>query len=115
MSSGDFDGALAYKDNGLLPAVIQHHETGEVLMVGYMNEEAVRRTRDSGTVWFWSRSRQELWHKGDTSGNVLYVKSVSTDCDGDALVVQADPVGPTCHTGAVSCFHNPLPAAVGAR
>jgi phosphoribosyl-AMP cyclohydrolase len=115
MSSGDFDGTLVYKDNGLIAAVIQHYETGEVLMVGYMNEEAVQRTRDSGTVWFWSRSRQEMWHKGDTSGNVLYVKSLATDCDGDALVVKADPVGPTCHTGANSCFHNPLPAAVGAR
>ena len=115
MASEEFNGALTYKDGGLLPAVIQHFESGEVLMVGYMNEEAVRRTLESGTVWFWSRSRQEMWHKGDTSGNVLYVKSVATDCDGDALVIKADPVGPTCHTGARSCFHNPLAAAVGAR
>jgi phosphoribosyl-AMP cyclohydrolase len=115
MSSEEFDGTLVYKDGGLLPAVVQHFESGEVLMVGYMNEEAVRRTLESGTVWFWSRSRQEMWHKGDTSGNVLFVKSVTTDCDGDALVVKADPVGPTCHTGARTCFHNPLEAAVGAR
>jgi phosphoribosyl-AMP cyclohydrolase len=107
-----FDGTLRYKDGGLLPAVIQHHATGEVLMLGYMNEEAVRRTLDSGTVWFWSRSRRELWHKGDTSGNVLRVRSVIADCDGDALLVRAEPAGPTCHTGAQSCFHNPLSAVV---
>jgi phosphoribosyl-AMP cyclohydrolase len=106
---------LQYKENGLLPAVIQHFETNEVLMVGYMNPEAVRRTQESGTVWFWSRSRKELWHKGDTSGNVLYVKELFTDCDQDVVLVKADPVGPTCHTGARSCFFERMPAAIAVQ
>jgi phosphoribosyl-AMP cyclohydrolase len=106
---------LQFKDNGLLPAVIQHFETNEVLMVGYMNPESVRRTIESGTVWFWSRSRQELWHKGDTSGNYLFVKELLTDCDQDVVLVKVDPVGPTCHTGAVSCFFEPMPVVVGTR
>ncbi len=95
---------LNFKDNGLLPAVIQDATTGDVLMVGYMNEEAVRRTRESGVVWFYSRSRQAMWQKGETSGNVLDLVSLSADCDGDAVLVRAKPVGPTCHTGEESCF-----------
>ncbi len=105
---------LQFKDNGLLPAVIQHFETGEVLMVGYMDPEAARRTQESGTVWFWSRSRKELWHKGDTSGNFFYVKELLTDCDQDVVLAKVDPVGPACHTGARSCFFEAMPAAVGA-
>jgi phosphoribosyl-AMP cyclohydrolase len=97
---------LNYKDNGLLPAVIQDAGTGEVLMVGYMNDEAVRRTRESGIVWFYSRSRQSMWQKGETSGNVLRVRELWTDCDQDVVLVKAEPAGPTCHTGEQSCFFN---------
>lgn len=97
---------LHYKDDGLLPAVIQDAGTGRVLMVGYMNAEAVRRTRESGVVWFYSRSRQSMWQKGETSGNVLRVRELWTDCDQDVVLVKADPAGPTCHTGEESCFFN---------
>ncbi|MCI1832152.1 MAG: phosphoribosyl-AMP cyclohydrolase [Bifidobacterium sp.] len=102
---------------GLVAAVIQQYDTLEVLMVGYMNDEALRRTLTSGRVTFWSRSRQEYWRKGDTSGHVQYVKSVSLDCDGDALLVQVDQVGAACHTGSRSCFDagGPIPAVVGRR
>jgi len=103
---------LNFKDDGLLPAVIQDATTGEVLMVGYMNDEAVRRTRESGVVWFYSRSRQAMWQKGETSGNVLRVRGIWTDCDQDTLLVKADPAGPTCPTGERSCFFTALDAAV---
>ncbi len=106
---------LQYKENGLLPAVIQDAATGEVLMVGYMNEEAVRRTLESGQVWFFSRSRKELWHKGATSGNFLNVREVWTDCDNDVLLVKADPAGPVCHTGARGCFFNEMSTAGSQR
>ena len=91
--------------------------TREVLMVGYMNDEALRRTLTTGRVTFWSRSRQEYWGKGDTSGHVQYVKGVSLDCDGDALLVEVDQVGAACHTGKRSCFleGGPLPVAEGHR
>jgi phosphoribosyl-AMP cyclohydrolase len=99
---------------GLVAAVVQQHDTGEVLMVGWMNDEALARTLTTGRVTFWSRSRQELWRKGDTSGNVQYVKGVALDCDGDALLVRVDQVGPACHTGARSCFDtHPLDAVDG--
>src|SRR5829696_595659 len=104
---------LNYKENGLLPAVIQDAATGDVLMVGYMNEEAVRRTRESGVVWFYSRSRQAMWQKGETSGNVLRVREMWTDCDQDVVLVKATPAGPTCHTGEQSCFFNPIETAAG--
>lgn len=102
---------------GLVAAVIQQYDTHEVLMVGYMDDEALRRTLTTGRVTFWSRSRQEYWRKGDTSGHVQWVKSVSLDCDGDALLVQVDQVGAACHTGKRSCFleGGPLPAVVGSR
>ena len=89
---------------GLVPAVVQQHDTGEVLMVGWMNDEALTRTLTSGRVTFWSRSRRELWRKGDTSGHVQYVHSVAVDCDGDALLVRVDQVGAACHTGDRTCF-----------
>jgi phosphoribosyl-ATP pyrophosphohydrolase/phosphoribosyl-AMP cyclohydrolase len=95
---------LTFDANGLIPAIIQDTLTGRVLMLGWMNEESLRRTRESGEVWFWSRSRQELWHKGATSGNVLRVRELRADCDADALLVRAEPAGPTCHTGRESCF-----------
>ena len=102
---------------GLVAAVIQQYDTREVLMVGYMNDEALRRTLTTGRVTFWSRSRQEYWRKGDTSGHVQYVKSVSLDCDGDALLVEVDQVGAACHTGKRSCFleGGPLPVVEGHR
>jgi len=103
---------LQFDANGLIPAIVQDANTRQVLMLGYMDAEALRRTVASGQVWFWSRSREQLWHKGETSGNFLNVRGVSVDCDGDALLVEAEPVGPTCHTGAVSCFFGELPAEI---
>lgn len=102
---------------GLVAAVIQQYDTHEVLMVGYMNDEALRRTLTTGRVTFWSRSRQEYWRKGGTSGHVQYVKSLALDCDGDAILVQVDQVGAACHTGKRSCFEEggPLPVVVGNR
>ena len=95
---------------GLLPAVIQALDTGQVLMLGYVNEEALRKTVSDGCVWFYSRSRQRLWKKGETSGNILSVREVCIDCDGDAILVKATPSGPTCHTGETSCFFTQLEA-----
>ncbi|MEO7061108.1 MAG: phosphoribosyl-AMP cyclohydrolase [Lapillicoccus sp.] len=89
---------------GLVAAVVQQHDTGEVLMVGWMNDEALARTLTTGRVTFWSRSRGELWRKGDTSGHAQFVRSVAVDCDGDALLVRVDQVGAACHTGDHSCF-----------
>ncbi|WP_425321751.1 phosphoribosyl-AMP cyclohydrolase [Actinomyces faecalis] len=102
---------------GLVAAVIQEAGTGEVLMLGWMDNEALRRTLTEGRVTFWSRSRHEYWRKGDTSGHVQYVRSVSLDCDGDALLIQVDQVGAACHTGAHSCFEagGDLGAVVGRR
>ena len=90
--------------DGLVCAVVQQHDTGEVLMVAWMNEEALEATLTEGRVTYWSRSRQELWRKGDTSGHVQYVKSIDLDCDGDALLVRVDQVGAACHTGTRTCF-----------
>ncbi|MDO9395179.1 MAG: phosphoribosyl-AMP cyclohydrolase [Herbiconiux sp.] len=90
--------------DGLLPAIIQQWDTREVLMLGYMDEEALRRTLTEGRVTFWSRSRQEYWRKGDTSGHVQFVKGAALDCDADTLLVQVDQIGAACHTGARRCF-----------
>jgi phosphoribosyl-ATP pyrophosphohydrolase/phosphoribosyl-AMP cyclohydrolase len=95
---------LAFGENGLLPCVVQDWRTGEVLTVAYMNEEALARTRESGETWFWSRSRQELWHKGETSGNVQRVRELRWDCDADTLLALVEPAGPACHTGERTCF-----------
>lgn len=102
---------------GLVCAVIQDWRNGQVLMVGYMDDEALRRTLSTGRVTFWSRSRREYWRKGDTSGHAQYVKQVQIDCDGDALLVQVDQVGAACHTGKRSCFESggELPVRVGQR
>ena len=89
---------------GLVTAIAQHAETGEVLMLGYMNEESIKRTLDTGNVWFFSRSRSELWHKGSTSGNYLRLQSAVLDCDGDAILLRVLPDGPACHTGSETCF-----------
>lgn len=88
----------------LIPAVIQNDTTGTVLMLGYMNEAALRKTKRTGWVWFWSRSQKKLWKKGETSGNLLRVKCIYGDCDADAFLVRVIPLGPTCHTGQESCF-----------
>lgn len=96
------------KGEGLIPAIIQDAETGEVLTLFYMDEEALRRTRESKQVWRFSRSHNRLMRKGDTSGNVQHVESVAGDCDGDAVVVRVRAEGPACHTGERTCFHNPL-------
>jgi phosphoribosyl-AMP cyclohydrolase len=108
---------LKRDDAGLVAAVVQQHDTGEVLMVGWMDDEALRRTLTEGRVTFWSRSRSEYWRKGDTSGHAQYVKAVSLDCDGDALLVQVDQVGAACHTGTRTCFEagGDLGAVVGER
>lgn len=95
---------LAFNNQGLVAAIIQQFDTGQVLMLGWMNAQALRRTLTEGRVTFWSRSRQEFWRKGDTSGHYQYVKSVALDCDGDALLIEVDQVGAACHTGTPSCF-----------
>jgi phosphoribosyl-AMP cyclohydrolase / phosphoribosyl-ATP pyrophosphohydrolase len=99
---------LNFSMNGLLPVVVQHHVSGQVLMVGFANPEAVRNTLETRHAWFFSRSRQQLWEKGETSGNYLHVRGVRVDCDEDALVYVCDPEGPTCHTGEPSCFYRTL-------
>lgn len=108
---------LKHDQAGLVAAVIQEDSTSQVLMVGYMNDEALRRTLTEGRVTFWSRSRQEYWRKGDTSGHAQYVKSVAIDCDGDALLIRVDQVGAACHTGKHSCFDEggSLPTVIGQR
>ena len=99
---------INFNEKGLIPTIIQDTNTGEVLMLGYMNGEALRRTLSSGEVWFYSRSRQELWHKGETSGNRLIVRKLWKDCDNDTILVKAKPLGPVCHTGNKTCFFQKL-------
>lgn len=99
---------LKFDENGLIPAIAQDANTGEVLMLGYMNEEALRRTLSSGEVCFYSRSRQELWHKGETSGNRLILRCIWQDCDGDTILLKVEPTGPVCHTGNKTCFFEQL-------
>ncbi|QEE61257.1 phosphoribosyl-AMP cyclohydrolase [Salinibacterium sp. dk2585] len=104
----------AFNSDGLLPAIIQQHDTLEVLMLGWMDAEALRRTLTEGRVTFWSRSRQEYWRKGDTSGNMQFVRGAALDCDADTILVSVDQVGPACHTGARRCFDvDPLEPALG--
>lgn len=98
--------SLKFDEKGLITAVVQHAQTKEVLTVAYMNEESYNKTLETGETWFYSRSRQELWHKGATSGNIQKVVAMRSDCDEDALVVEVLPAGPACHTGAESCFYN---------
>ena len=97
---------IAFDDRGLVPCVVQDWRSGEVLTLAYMNEEALARTRETGQTHFWSRSRQELWHKGATSGNVQEVRALRYDCDLDAVLALVEPAGPACHTGERTCFHN---------
>ncbi|MBO1738469.1 phosphoribosyl-AMP cyclohydrolase [Leifsonia sp. TF02-11] len=103
-ATDDVIGRIRFNDAGLVPAVIQQWDSREVLMMGWMDAEAVRRTLGEGRVTFWSRSRQEYWRKGDTSGHVQYVKGAALDCDGDTLLVTVDQVGAACHTGTRTCF-----------
>lgn len=103
--------AVCYNEAGLVAAIVQDAQTQQVLMMAWMNDESLRRTLDLGETVFWSRSRQEYWHKGATSGNVQRVVSLSVDCDGDVLLIQVNPAGPACHTGEVSCFYRTLPIA----
>jgi phosphoribosyl-ATP pyrophosphohydrolase/phosphoribosyl-AMP cyclohydrolase len=97
------------KGNGLVPVVIQDNNTLQVLMVGYMNEEALEKTKQEGKVTFFSRSKNRLWTKGETSGNWLYVKKISADCDTDSILIMVNPAGPVCHTGSTSCFGDETP------
>jgi phosphoribosyl-AMP cyclohydrolase / phosphoribosyl-ATP pyrophosphohydrolase len=99
------DSEIEFDDRGLVPCIVQDWLTGEVLMHAYMNAESLRLTRETGEVHFFSRSRQELWHKGESSGNTLAVRAIRYDCDGDALLALVEPAGPACHTGERSCFH----------
>lgn len=99
---------LVFNDAGLIPAIVQQEGTGEVLMMAWMNAESLALTFKTGTTWFWSRSRQELWNKGATSGNMQQVKQVLVDCDKDCLLVIVDSPGPACHTGNSSCFYREL-------
>ncbi|MDR1422108.1 MAG: phosphoribosyl-AMP cyclohydrolase [Coriobacteriales bacterium] len=95
---------LRFDERGLIPAIVQQYDSGEVLMLAWMNTEALRLTQETGTTWFWSRSRAELWNKGATSGNVQTVHQILYDCDADCLLLRVDSLGPACHTGQRSCF-----------
>jgi phosphoribosyl-ATP pyrophosphohydrolase/phosphoribosyl-AMP cyclohydrolase len=99
---------IRFNDDGLVPAIVQDARTRRVLMLAYMNRESLKRTLESGETWFWSRSRDSLWHKGETSGHTQAVKQIMFDCDADTLLVLVRPNGPSCHTGAESCFFNNL-------
>ena len=95
---------LKFNEKGLIPAIVQDADTGQVLMLGYMNEAALKKTLSGGEAWFYSRSRQKLWHKGETSGNIIRVLSIWKDCDSDTLLLIGKPKGPVCHTGNKTCF-----------
>lgn len=99
---------LQWNEQGLIPAVVQDAASGQVLMVAWMNADSLRLTQETGETHFWSRSRNELWHKGATSGNTQTVVEIRVDCDADVLLVQVQPAGPACHTGATSCFYRSL-------
>jgi phosphoribosyl-AMP cyclohydrolase len=101
-------GNLNYNEKGLIPAIVQDAATGEVLMLGYMNAESLRLTLSTGEAWFYSRSRQELWHKGETSGNIIKVEKIWQDCEDNSLLVKGRPTGPVCHTGRKNCFFQEL-------
>lgn len=119
MATGEFNledvlNRARFAADGLLPAIIQQWDTKEVLMLGYMNREALSRTLTEGRVTYWSRSRQEYWRKGDTSGHAQYVKSAALDCDADTILVEVDQIGVACHTGARRCFDvDPLQPVIG--
>lgn len=95
-------------NNGLIPAIVQDYKSGKVLMLAYMNEESLSKTMKSGTTWFWSRSRNKFWNKGESSGHFQYVKSISIDCDGDTILIKVEQIGVACHTGNKSCFYRKI-------
>lgn len=99
---------LKFDSNGLIPAIVQDYQTNQVLTLAYMNTESLKKTRESGQTWFYSRSRQKLWHKGETSGHFQNVKEILVDCDLDALVIKVEQIGVACHTGEKSCFFQEL-------
>lgn len=101
---GDIPDGVNFNDQGLVPAIVQDATSNAVLMLAWMNKEAIERTLSEGRVTYFSRSRQELWRKGDTSGNVQWASSLALDCDGDTLLIRVDQTGPACHTGAATCF-----------
>lgn len=112
LSSAALAQEIRFNEAGLIPAIVQDAQTRQVLMMAWMNAESLRRTLERGETVFWSRSRQEFWHKGATSGNTQRVVAISLDCDGDTLLIEVEAAGPACHTGAVSCFFRKLaPAA----
>jgi len=100
--------ALRFDSNGLIPAIVQDVDTHQVLMVAYMNAESLRLTLETKETWFWSRSRKELWHKGETSGNIQQVTEIQVDCDADTLLIRVHPAGPACHTGEQTCFYRTI-------
>jgi phosphoribosyl-ATP pyrophosphohydrolase/phosphoribosyl-AMP cyclohydrolase len=106
---------IKWDEYGLVPVIIQDANTLQVLMMAYMNAESLQKTLESGETVFWSRSREALWHKGETSGNVQRVREIYVDCDGDTLLVLVEPAGPACHTGAVSCFFTSLETRLDSR
>ena len=106
---------LKFNEKGLIPAIVQDADTGEVLMLGYMNEESLRRTLSSGEVWFYSRSRNELWHKGETSGYRIMVRELWKDCDSDTILVRGKATGPVCHTGNRTCFFQKLDTSAAGK
>ena len=108
MTQSELFTSLKFDATGLIPAIVQDAKTRQVLMMAWMNEESLRRTLEIGQTVFWSRSRQQFWHKGDTSGNTQTVIDLRLDCDGDTLLILVDPAGPACHTGEVSCFFREL-------
>ena len=108
MTQSELFTSLKFDAAGLIPAIVQDAKTQQVLMMAWMNQESLRRTLEIGQTVFWSRSRQEFWHKGDTSGNIQTVIDLRLDCDGDTLLILVDPAGPACHTGEVSCFFREL-------
>src|SRR5262245_12728965 len=99
---------IKFDSSGLVPAVVQDNTTGKVLMLAYVNRESLQKMTETGETWFWSRSRQSLWHKGETSGNTQRVVSISIDCDQDTLLILVEPRGPACHTGQMTCFFRSL-------
>lgn len=104
MNAADFIASVAFDERGLVPVVTQQSETGEVLMVAYMNREALQQTLETHRATYWSRSRNQLWEKGETSGNRQHVRAVALDCDGDTILLTVDQKGPACHTGTHTCF-----------
>ena len=109
LTAGEFVTAIHFDERGLVPAIVQDAATRQVLMMAWMNAESVRQTLACGEAVFWSRSRQEFWHKGATSGNTQRVIELRVDCDGDTLLLLVEPAGPACHTGEISCFYRQLP------